>query len=78
MERVWNTLKERVKIMRGFKAPWSAKLLLDGYFQWYNYVRPHMTLHSSPSERTGLPTRCWETLIMEAAPLTHHDAFAVE
>lgn len=54
MERVWNSLRERIKIMRGFKASWSAKLLLDGYFIWYNFIRPHMTLRGCPAKIVGL------------------------
>lgn len=54
MERVWNTLKERIKIMRGFKASWSAKLLIDGFFIWYNFIRPHMTFRQPPSRNVGL------------------------
>ena len=54
MERVWNTLRERIKIMRGFKAPWSAKLLIDGFFIWYNFIRPHMKFNETPSRRAGL------------------------
>lgn len=47
MERLFNSLKERVKIMRGFKAGWSAKLVLDGYFIWYNFIRPHQTFNGA-------------------------------
>ena len=63
MERVWNTLRERIKIMRGFKASWSAKLLIDGFFIWYNFVRPHMTLKCSPAEMVGLKEKNWVGLI---------------
>lgn len=63
MERVWNTLRERIKIMRGFKASWSAKLLIDGFFIWYNFVRPHMTLRCSPVEMVGLKGGNWIELI---------------
>src|SRR3989338_8718119 len=63
MERVWNTLRERIKIMRGFKASWSAKLLIDGFFIWYNFIRPHMTLKCSPAERVGLESNDWIRLI---------------
>lgn len=64
MERIWNTLKERIKIMRGFKATWSAKLLIDGFFIWYNFIRPHMTFRGrTPSEIVGLVGSDWENLI---------------
>jgi len=63
MERVWNTLRERIKIMRSFKASWSAKLLIDGFFIWYNFVRPHMTLGCTPAEMVGLKGGSWVELI---------------
>lgn len=56
MERIWNTLRERIKIMRGFKASWSAKLLIDGFFIWYNFIRPHMSFNKTPSDNVKLPT----------------------
>lgn len=62
MERVWNTLKERIKIMRGFKAVWSAKLLIDGFFIWYNFIRPHMSLRETPANKALLLTN-WMSLI---------------
>jgi len=63
MERVWNSLKERIKIMRGFKQPWSAKLLIDGYFIWYNFIRPHMTLKQTPANKALISVNTWEGLI---------------
>lgn len=55
MERLFNSLKERIKIMRGFKAGWSAKLVLDGYFIWYNFIRPHQTFNGvTPSKKAQL------------------------
>ena len=66
MERLWNTLRERIKIMRGFKAPWSAKLLIDGYFIWYNFIRPHMTLSTTPSKQTKLNSFDFYNLIYSA------------
>ena len=63
MERLFNSLKERIKIMRGFKQSWSAKILLDGYFIWYNFIRPHMTLGCTPAEMVGLKGGSWTELI---------------
>lgn len=70
MERLWNNLKERIKIMRGFKAPWSAKLLIDGYFIWHNFIRPHMSLRTSPACFCGVPQRDFRALIvMHQSPM---------
>jgi transposase-like protein len=67
MERIWNTLKERIKIMRGFKASWSAKLLLDGFFIWYNNCRPHMTFYGTPAMNAGLNEMTIRGMIESAA-----------
>lgn len=40
--------------MRGFKAIWSSKLLMDGFFIWYNFIRPHMTFGHQPSRNVGI------------------------
>lgn len=49
--------------MRGFKASWSAKLLIDGFFIWYNYIRPHMTLKATPAQKTGIEVNNWLYLV---------------
>lgn len=67
MERLWNNLRERIKIMRGFKAVWSAKLLIDGYFIWHNFIRPHMTLKNTPATITGIKTNNWNELIYSSS-----------
>lgn len=62
--------KQRIKIMRGFKASWSAKLLIDGFFIWYNFIRPHMTFGHQPSENVGINGfDGWEGLIKRAISL---------
>ena len=64
MERLWNTLKERVKIMRGFKAVWSARTILNGFFVWYNFIRPHMSLNTTPSNKAEIGLfNDWQGLI---------------
>lgn len=70
IERLWNTFKERIKVMRGFKVSWSAKLLIDGFFLWYNFVRPHMSLgNKKPYEMVGLQNMSYLELIKLAVKL---------
>ena len=66
MERLNNTLKERLKTTRWFKAVWSAKLLLNGLITWYNFIRPHMSFNGkSPADMVGLQKMEWKEMIKE-------------
>ena len=44
IERFHGTIKERTKVLRGFKGMGSALLILDGFGTHYNFFRPHMSL----------------------------------
>ena len=44
IERFHGTLKDRTKVMRGFKTWESALLIVDGFLVHYNFFRPHMSL----------------------------------
>ena len=55
IERFHNTLKERIKIMRGFGSGKGAENVLDGFVIQYNFMRPHTTLDGkTPAEAAGL------------------------
>ena len=43
-ERLQGTIKERDKVLRGFKRPSTAQNYLDGWVLDYNYFRPHIAL----------------------------------
>ncbi|MCS4538394.1 MAG: IS6 family transposase [Thaumarchaeota archaeon] len=67
VERLHETLKERTKIMRGFKNEDSAKLILEGYAINYNYARPHLSLKGkTPAQEAGIEVKGWKTLIENA------------
>lgn len=66
MERVWNTLRGRINIMRGFKAAWSAKLLVNGFFIWYDMIGPLMCLRCTPAEVVGLGQMTFKEMIEKA------------
>jgi hypothetical protein len=51
IERFHGTLKDRIKVLRGFKSVDTAKQLLDGWSVYYNFLRPHESLDGkSPAE----------------------------
>lgn len=55
IERFHSTIKERTKIIRGFKTYDTAELLMDGFLIHYNFFRPHMSLNNqTPAEVAGL------------------------
>jgi putative transposase len=45
IERFQGTLKDRTKVMRGFKKPATAQHILEGWLVYYNYLRPHESLY---------------------------------
>ena len=50
--------------MRGFKAVWSARTILNGFFVWYNFIRPHMSLNTTPSNKAEIGLfNDWQGLI---------------
>lgn len=59
IERFHGTIKDRTKIVRGFKTRETANLILQGFVVHYNFFRPHMTLRGkTPAEVAGIATSC--------------------
>ena len=54
IERYHNSFRERDKIIRGFKSNKTAQNLINGHRLYYNYIRPHTTLGTTPSAKAGL------------------------
>jgi putative transposase len=66
IERFHGTVKDRTKVLRGFKTPQTAKLILNGFLIHYNFFRPHMTLrHKTPAEMAGIrsPFKNWTDVV---------------
>lgn len=73
VERFQGTIKERTKVLRGFKTTVTAKLILAGFMIHYNYFRPHIGLKDSPpkgvnktpAEVAGIkaPVKNWTELV---------------
>ena len=56
IERLNGTLRERVKVQRGWKSPTSA--IAEGKRINYNYVKPHMALKgNTPAETAGIEVK---------------------
>ena len=53
-ERLQGTIKERDKVLRGFKRPGAAQEYLDGWMLDYNYFRPHHAIGGvTPASKAG-------------------------
>ena len=53
VERLNGTLRERVKVQRGWKNPKSA--ITEGQKIYYNFIKPHQALDGkTPAEKVGL------------------------
>jgi len=68
IERFHGTLKDRTKVIRGFKTIETALVILDGFLIHYNFFRPHMTLRNqTPAEIAGikLPYKTWVEFVRQ-------------
>ncbi len=66
IERLNGTLRERVKVTRGWK---SAKTpIAEGQRIQYNFVKPHMALMGkTPAQIAGMDINGWKELLERAA-----------
>jgi len=54
IERIQGTIRERVKVMRGFKNPKSAEQILEMFVIWYNFLRVHQGIGMTPAQKAGI------------------------
>ncbi len=68
IERFQGTLKDRTKIIRGFKNMTTAELLTDAWLVHYNFFKEHETLGNiPPAIRMGdTPIKDWAEVISQA------------
>ena len=69
IERFQGTLKDRTKIMRGFKNMTTAELLTDAWLVHYNFFKEHEALGNiPPAQKIGMPTpfKDWAEVINQA------------
>jgi transposase-like protein len=55
IERLNGTVREREKVMRGFKKEESAQQILEGFRAYYNFIRKHQSLEGkTPAEMANI------------------------
>ncbi len=55
IERWHGTLKDRIKVLRGFKQVPSALTIIEGWLTHYNFFRPHESLNDrTPAQAAGI------------------------
>ncbi len=78
VERFHNTFRERDKTVRGFFSPATAQLWSDGFRNYYNFIRPHMTLGMTPAEKANIHLQLgqnkWLNLIKQASTKVQQEA----
>jgi transposase-like protein len=57
VERIQGTIRERIKVMRGFGNKESAEAILDGLVVYYNFIKLHQGIGMTPAERAGINLR---------------------
>lgn len=66
VERLHGTLKDMLRARRGMGKDSRTELILDGWFVYYNFLRPHSALNGTPAEAAGIKldlSNRWESLI---------------
>jgi transposase-like protein len=67
VERLHGTLKDMLRARRGMNNDTSTGTMLDGWFVYYNFLRPHSSLGGkTPAEMAGINLNLenrWESLI---------------
>jgi len=68
IEPFQGTLKDRTKIIRGFKNMTTAELLTDAWLVHYNFFKEHETLGNIPPavRMGGTPVKDWAEVISQA------------
>ncbi|HEX2557267.1 MAG TPA: integrase core domain-containing protein [Nitrososphaera sp.] len=62
IERLNGTLRERVKVQRGWKSKKSA--IAEGMRLQYNFVKPHQALEGkTPANAAGLEVKGWKNML---------------
>ena len=72
VERLNGTVRERDKVMRGFKTEPSAQQILEGFRAYYNFIRKHQSLNGkTPAEMANIDLNLegnkWLSLIKKAS-----------
>jgi putative transposase len=50
-ERLWQSIKYEEVYLKNYRTPREARLGIQRYFEFYNYLRPHQALsYQTPAE----------------------------
>jgi transposase-like protein len=65
IERFQGTIKDRTKVIRGFKSAETARIILAGFMLHYNFFHVHLALSKTPAEAAGLkiPFKTWTEFV---------------
>ncbi len=71
IERFQGTLKDRTKVVRGFKHMDTARLLTQAWLVHYNFFKEHTTLRDVPPavKMGGTPIKDWAEVVSETKTL---------
>ncbi|MCK4247635.1 MAG: integrase core domain-containing protein, partial [Methanomicrobia archaeon] len=72
IERFNGTVRQRNKVQRGLKEIPSSRIFVEGFKNYYNFIRPHMSLNGkTPAEEAGielgLEGNKWKELIEKSS-----------
>lgn len=73
IERFQGTLKDRTKVIRGFKNMKTAELLIDAWLVHYNFFKEHESLGNiPPAQKMGLitPFKNWAEVVSPVKKVT--------
>jgi putative transposase len=65
VERYHGTVRERDKVMRGMKTDRTAKILPSGFKDYYNFIRIHQELGTTPAQMAGIDNLSGQNRWME-------------
>ena len=54
VERIQGTIRERIKVIRGFKNKESAEHILNLFLIWYYFIRVHQGINMTPAQKAGI------------------------
>jgi transposase-like protein len=54
VERIQGTIRERVKVIRGFKNKENAELILNLFVIYYNFIRRHQGIGTTPAKMANI------------------------
>ena len=54
IERLNGTIRERIKTMRGFDNEESAEIMTSAYRNYYNFIKVHGTIGTTPANKAGI------------------------